>query len=598
MKRKGIITFLFGLTLVFSCHLIVKAQTGVWVRTGDMNVPRWGNAATLLASGKVLVTGGCSLFTPPNVCSQYASAPELYDPATGTWTATTPMVQVRGQHTATLMQDGRVLVAGGGTDTEGCFASAEIFDPNTELWVETGAMSTPRCGHHAALIQRGPNAGMVMVFSGSTVCGACQPVTTAELYDPTTGTWKSTGSLAMGRFWSVSSDTPSPGLADGNIMVIGGLTCCPYTEVNEAEIYDVLTGEWNPTSDKVTRAVDRGVTLQDGTVLVTGGWTGTEPNNQGVPDTEMFNASGKVWSGTGPMSIDRFDHTLTTLASGQVLVAGGCDGGWSVCNLLKTTELYDSFSGAWFLTGSMKFARSSHHATLLSDGKLLVSGGYDPYHTRGISTAELFAPPPAIALSHSSVKFAVQLVGTVSGTKTLSLTVPGTNDLHISSISVSGDFLQRNTCGFVVAAGGSCTIIVGFRPTAKGNAAGTVTITDDAVNSPQQITLSGTGTVVQFSPAGLDFGSISIGTTSDPQSVTVTNIDTSPMNIAGVGISGPQFGDFAESTTCGPTLAGGASCTITVTFTPTATGTRKASLTVNDNGGGSPQRVHLLGAGI
>src|SRR5690242_488699 len=99
MKRRRMITYLLGLTLVFSCQFIsgstASAQVGVWIRTGDMNVPRWGNTATLLASGKVLVTGGCSLFTPPNVCSQYASVPEIYDPATGTWTATTPMIQVR-----------------------------------------------------------------------------------------------------------------------------------------------------------------------------------------------------------------------------------------------------------------------------------------------------------------------------------------------------------------------------------------------------------------------------------------------------------------------------------------------------------------------
>jgi ASPM-SPD-2-Hydin domain-containing protein/Kelch motif protein len=600
MNRKGAIPLLLGLTVVllyaFLGNSVSSAQTGVWVQTGNMTVPRWGNSATLLASGKVLVVGGCSIFTPPNVCNVYATIPELYDPAAGTWTATNPPIHQRGGPSAALMQDGRVLVAGGDNPTEGCMASAELFDPATEQWTETGAMSTPRCGFQTVLIEQGPNAGMVMAISGSPICQACEPVlTTAELYDPATGIWTLTGSLAVGRFFSIGSVPPYVG--SGNIMAVGGMTCCAYTEINEAEVYDVLTGQWTPTSDKATRGEERGATLNDSNVLVAGGWTGTEPNNRGVPDTELFNAATGAWSGTASMSIDRFSHTLTTLASGQVLVVGGCDGGWSVCRLLKTAELYDAVSGAWFLTGSMNFARSSHNATLLPDGRLLVSGGFDPTAARGISTAELFIPPPAVALSSATLKFSVQLVGTPSATQTITLTVPGSSDLHITSIAATGDFLQRNTCGSSVSAGGSCAITVAFKPTQKNLRSGSITITDDAINTPQTIGLSGTGTVVALSSPSLGFGDQPVGNKSHPQTIKVTNVGTDPVNFSGFGITGKNPGDFAEITTCGAPLTGGASCTISVTFTPQAKGCRQASLVMFDNGGGSPQKVSLMGTG-
>jgi len=559
-----------------------------------MNAGRYFNTATLLATGKVLVAGGagsCSLGT----CQQFSSA-ELYDPATKTWTFTGSMNHVRAAHTATLMQDGRVLVAGGSNITEGCLASAEIFDPTTQLWTETGSMSAPRCGHQAALITQGPNAGMVMVFSGSPVCSSCEPVTTtAELYDPATGSWQSTGSLAVGRFWG-GSVPPSPVLANGNIMAFGGLTCCPYTEVNEAEIYDVVTGQWTPTSAKATSAEERAVTLTGGNVLGAGGWSGTEPNNKGVPDTELFNASSQVWSSTTPMSIDRFFYTLTTLASGQVMAAGGCDGGWEVCNLLQTAELYDPGSAAWFPTGSLNFARSSHFANLLPDGTLLVSGGYDPNSNQAISTAELYIPPPAVSLSNTSLKFGVQVVGTYGAPQVATLTDLGTATLHITSIVASGDFSQQNNCGSAVPAGKTCTIHVIFKPTAKGNRTGTVTITDDAVNSAQTITLTGTGTVVALSTSSIDFGDQKVGTHSQLQTINVFNVGTVPVNITEIALSG-EFSDFIQHITCGSSLGAGASCSITVTFQPTTTGPRHASVLINDDGGASPQKVALSGTG-
>jgi Abnormal spindle-like microcephaly-assoc'd, ASPM-SPD-2-Hydin len=128
------------------------------------------------------------------------------------------------------------------------------------------------------------------------------------------------------------------------------------------------------------------------------------------------------------------------------------------------------------------------------------------------------------ALSDTSLRFGVELVGTHSTAQTVTLTNTGPITLNISSITASGDFVQRNNCGSSLPAGESCTIKVAFMPSAKGVRTGRVTITDDAADSPQIIKLKGIGTVVQVSPSALNFGDQVVGTTSDPLTATVTNI--------------------------------------------------------------------------
>ena len=110
--------------------------------------------------------------------------------------------------------------------------------------------------------------------------------------------------------------------------------------------------------------------------------------------------------------------------------------------------------------------------------------------------------------------------------------------------------------------------------------------------------MTGTGTVVQVSPSGLDFGHQPVGTTSDPQTATITNIGSEDLHIFGIAIGGANFGDFAETTTCGSRLGAGGTCTIDVTYTPGARGDRHASLLITDDGGGSPQAVSLAGTGV
>jgi len=205
---------------------------------------------------------------------------------------------------------------------------------------------------------------------------------------------------------------------------------------------------------------------------------------------------------------------------------------------------------------------------------------------------------PGISLSPLGCTFGNQLVSTTSRPQAVTVINIGSGSLDISSIAASGDFAQTNTCGSTVAAGANCTISVTFTPTAAGVRGGAITISDNANGSPQIVNLSGTGIVsgvsASLSTTSLTFPNQVVQTTSAPQAVTLTNTGTATLNITSIVSSG----DFAETNTCGNSLASGASCTVSVTFTPTQAGTRTGSVTITDNAPDSPQSVVLTGQGV
>jgi photosystem II stability/assembly factor-like uncharacterized protein len=219
-------------------------------------------------------------------------------------------------------------------------------------------------------------------------------------------------------------------------------------------------------------------------------------------------------------------------------------------------------------------------------------------HGRGVWDLNIsdLIPAPAVSLNPTSLAFPAQVIGTSSKPKAVTLTNTGGGTLTLS-ISISGDYSQTNNCGTSVAAGASCIINVTFKPAAKGGRTGTLSLADNAAGSPQTVPLAGAGTVVKLTPPGLNFGSVPVGQTSAPQNMTLTNVSRAPLSIGGMGITGTNRGDFSLTTTCGSTVAARASCTISVTFKPSAKGTRKAALAVSDNGGGSPQKAGLTGTG-
>ena len=220
---------------------------------------------------------------------------------------------------------------------------------------------------------------------------------------------------------------------------------------------------------------------------------------------------------------------------------------------------------------------------------------------------------PGASLSPSSLNFGNQTINTTSAAQAVTLTNNGTAALTINSIGISGtnaaDFAQTNTCPLspsTLATNGTCTISVTFTPSATGSRSASVTITDNAASSPQNVALSGTGQSlpapgVNLSPTSLSFGNQNVGTTSAAQTVTLTNNGTAALTINSISVAGTNPGDFAESDNCPispSTLAVNANCTLSVTFTPSANGARSASVTITDNAAGSPQSIALSGTGV
>ncbi len=340
---------------------------GLWGRYGLA-----AHTATILPNGTVLVAGGSS----SNSGSDILATAELYDPATGTFSSTGSMGTTRIYHTATLLPNGKVLVAGGHGAVGGSDiyrATAELYDPATGTFSPTGSMGTARYHHTATLL---PN-GKVLVASGyDGVSGVFRA--TAELYDPATGTFSSTGSMGTARVVHKATLLPN-----GKVLVAGGNSAGVYLAT--AELYDPATGTFSSTGSMGTARYSQTATLlPNGKVLMAGGQYG----GGYVATAELYDPATGTFSSTGSMGTARYVHTAALLPNGKVLVAGGYGGVY-----LATAELYDPGTGTFSPTGSMGTARYSHTATLLpTNGKVLVAGGYNAYGAVYLATAELYDP--------------------------------------------------------------------------------------------------------------------------------------------------------------------------------------------------------------
>ena len=204
----------------------------------------------------------------------------------------------------------------------------------------------------------------------------------------------------------------------------------------------------------------------------------------------------------------------------------------------------------------------------------------------------------AVALNPSTLQYAALEVGSTSSAQQVQLRNMSSVSLTIDSISATGDFAQTSNCGSTVPAASACTISVTFTPTASGTRTGTLTIADNATGSPQTLALSGTGTasdaLAVFTPSTLAFASTQVGNSSAPQTVTLSNQGNAALDISTLQVTGA----FTQSNNCSGTLAAGSTCTFSITFIPTASGTSNGTLTVTDNAAGSPQTISFSGTGL
>ncbi|HXR72851.1 discoidin domain-containing protein [Actinocrinis sp.] len=225
------------------------------------------------------------------------------------------------------------------------------------------------------------------------------------------------------------------------------------------------------------------------------------------------------------------------------------------------------------------------------------NSGINPTQCNGDNPAPVFPPYPnnGVAVTPTALNFGSVAVGATSAAQTVTVSNPTGSAASVSSISTSGDYAQTSNCGSSIAANGSCTVNVTFKPSAAGSRSGTLTVNAGGVTNT--VTLSGTGTapgpVLNASPASLSFGGTVVGSTSTAQNVTVTNTGTTSATVSGVSVSG----DYSQTNNCS-TVAVNASCVVTVTFKPTASGARTGTLTVTSNANNSPTTIALTGSGI
>jgi hypothetical protein len=433
--RSGRVVTVAGLlglmvAMLVTVTLASAAASGSWTLTGTMTSPRTSATATLLRNGKVLVAGGFSA-QPVSTASA-----ELYDPATGTWAPTGPMTAARSGQTATLLASGKVLVAGPD-------ATADLYNPAAGTWAATGRMtSAPGSGATATLL---PD-GTVLVAGGCCAqpTGLPTALASAQIYDPVSNTWAATASMSTGR-----GNATATLLSNGTVLVAGGQHIVNESNggVTSAEIYDPATGLWHSAGTMATgHGLATASLLPDGRVLVAGG-AALGGCCGGMTAADLYSPATGTWQAAANMNVAREVAASVVLPDGTVLMTGGYNG-ITTTPYLASTEIYQPATNTWTPGPSMTQGRENHTATLLPDGQVLVAGGDAGAPGNAFATAELYSPgptaPPAPVVTGVSPASGPAAGGTA-------VTVSGSN-LSAGNVSFGTAPATRVSC-----AAGSCT---------------------------------------------------------------------------------------------------------------------------------------------
>ena len=449
-------------------------------------------------------------------------------------------------------------------------------------WVSTGSMQSAR----ELNAQVRMSSGRILSIGGVDNSG--NVLASSEFYSPKPGTWTLTGSMAEAR-----ESFPAVLLANGKVLVSGGLGISSIV-LGSAELYDPTTGAWTPAgSMSVPRYGHTATVLPSGKVLITGGCTATACSTN-TASSELYDPASNTWSTTGSLNTARTYHTAVLLKTGMVLAVGGS-------GPLTSCELYNPSTGTWSYAASTSTGRYLNTITRLSDGKVLVTGGANGKYP--VSSAEIYNP--------------------TANTWTLTGNMTIARYAHSATLLPDGTVLVAGGYGVSISCGKDCT---GYVPTDKADifneTAGTFAATANLSRALAyfSMTLLSTGRALEaggsattstccivvnaaqvytplsltFSASSLNFGLLQIGFTSPPQTAMVTNVSTHSVTFTSIA----STGDYAQTHTCPTILTAGQNCTITVTFTPTAAGTRKGTVTLTDNSPGSPsQIIPLTGTG-
>lgn len=348
-------------------------SSGRIIRTSNMTVGRFDHTATLLPNGKVLIAGGMS------GNGIFLASAELFDSSSDQFLPIGKMQATRGYgSTATLLPSGKVLIIGGYNGSS-CNRSAELYDLGDKAFASTGSMTAPRCSAAAVLLQN----GQVLVAGGDQSSGDRDPAASAEIYDPSTGKFSMTGSMRTPRDYFAAVL-----LRDGKVFVAGGSSNGQHlgTKVEaSAEVYDPHTGRFSSTANMTTPREKHGAALlPDGKVIVLGGQADA-PFGPSLSSTEIYDPPSGHFSVGPSMDFKRFKlpHGVVALPSGEILVGGGSN----------HPELYDPVSNSFRLAARTELDRFYFSTvTLLPSGEVLFAGGYGEHGAGAPNHAWLYRP--------------------------------------------------------------------------------------------------------------------------------------------------------------------------------------------------------------
>ncbi|HLG96819.1 MAG TPA: kelch repeat-containing protein [Bryobacteraceae bacterium] len=547
-----------------------------WSLTGSLLVEGTDLAAILLPTGKVLVMG--------------SGPPELYEPKTGTFAGIGPALFNHGfDVTMTLLNDGRVLIVGGGVTP----SAAELYDPVANRFLPTGAPLQPHGYRATATLLTN---GQVLVVGGATTPGVPTGVYAgAELYDPSKGIFVKAGPISVN-----TSDHRATLLQDGRVLITGGYAGAPPSQpLTRSEVYDPATGIFSPVGPmQVGRNAHTSTLLPDGRVLIAGGY------GDPLGSAELFNPTTGVFTQTGSMSTPRAGASATLISNGEVLVVGGFGVGPAYL-AVASTDLFNPATGTFSPTGNTIVARGGPGSALLPDGRVLIVGGNGrsgtaPYY----SSAEIYTPlTQGLVTSQTGLTFraaqgastlAAQSVAVLSSTDTL----PWTASTHTYT---GGNWLSV-TPSSGTSAPGTTPVALSISASPSGLAArdyyGSVTLTPtDGKHPPVTIAIvlsivpAGTAAPPAVTPNGLVFLSAP-GATVQPQSFTISNLTSSVIGFNATATGTPNWFTFTPKASG---ISPGQS--VTVTVTPVLTGLTasvfRGSIVLNFSDGSS-QAVDLL----
>lgn len=356
---------------------------GTWVRTDPLSKPIWASASVTLHDGRIMILGGATAESSFNA----VATTTIFDPATGHWTAATDMLQPRAYAVAVTLADGSVLVAGGSRDGQP-LDTAERYYPANGTWVAAGRLNIPRTQGALTLL----TDGRALATGGGIEAGPDWNATaSAEIFDPARGRWSLVAPMAVARARHTATLLP-----DGEVLVAGGATTY-HGEAGlvtaRAEIYNPGTNAWRPAASmSKPRYTDAATLLNNGRVLVAGGWYATSNSDPSHNTAEIYDPATNAWAATAPMTSARADYSLVLLADGRVLAAGGVNPAYTV---QASSEIYDPATGAWTATGDMTVGTMWSAAGLLPDGRVLMAGGALDALAGGLTNvSQIYSPPP------------------------------------------------------------------------------------------------------------------------------------------------------------------------------------------------------------